>query len=163
LVDGTLVEKAVGYSESLLAVFLGGFVNAFVIPRNLGLVTGADGMMRLFPGLVRYPDLAVTLWDRIPGRRVPVAPIPDLVPNLAVEVLSLSNTIAEMTRKRGEYFSFGVQLVWEIDPRARTVRIYSAPTAFTELTEADTLTGDPVLPGFKLALRDFFGELDRHG
>ena len=50
--------------------FLGGFLNAFVISRNLGIVTGADGMVRLFPGLVRYPDIAFTSWDRIPGRRV---------------------------------------------------------------------------------------------
>jgi Uma2 family endonuclease len=163
LVDGTLVEKPMGYKESFLAIHLGGLLNTFVIPRNLGLVSGSDGSVRLFAGLVRYPDIAFTSWDRIPGRRLPDAPIPDLVPNLTVEVLSLSNTDAEMARKRREYFSAGVILVWEIDPRSRTVHVYADPDSPTILTEADTLTGDPVLPGFSLSLRDYFSQLDRHG
>jgi Uma2 family endonuclease len=82
---------------------------------------------------------------------------------LAVEVLSLSNTAGEMARKRDEYFRAGVRLVWEIDPRARTVRAYTAADQFRDLTAADTLSGDPVLPGFTLPLADLFAELDRHG
>src|SRR2546429_306786 len=50
LVDGSLVEKAVGIRESLLAFALGSFLRAFIIPRNLGLLSGPDGMFRLFPG-----------------------------------------------------------------------------------------------------------------
>ena len=75
LVDGILVEKAMGYRESLLAVVLAGLLKAYVGPRKLGLVSGPDGMMRLFPGLVRIPDVAFVSWDRIPGRRVPKEPI----------------------------------------------------------------------------------------
>src|SRR5262249_9179264 len=52
LVHGVLVEKAVGLRESLLAIALASLLRGFVRPRNLGLVTGADGMMRLFPGLM---------------------------------------------------------------------------------------------------------------
>ena len=96
LIDGVLVEKAMGYSESLLAVYLIVQLDAFVRPRNLGLVTAPDRTMRLWAGRVRIPDIAFTSWDRIPGRRRPVQPIPDLAPDLAVEVLSRSNTPAEM-------------------------------------------------------------------
>jgi Uma2 family endonuclease len=78
-------------------------------------------------------------------------------------VLSESNTEAEMTRKRQEYFSAGVRLVWMVDPDARTVTVYTAPDQSIVLGEADTLTGDPVLPGFTLPLRDLFAELDRQG
>ena len=60
-----------GLRESLLAGVLLALLRAFVIPRNLGLVTGADGMLRLFPGLVRAPDVAFISWDHIPGGRVP--------------------------------------------------------------------------------------------
>jgi Uma2 family endonuclease len=77
LVDGVLVEKAVGLRESLLAIALASILRSFVRPRNLGLVTGADGMMRLFPSLVRIPDAAFISWDRLPNRRVPTEPIPD--------------------------------------------------------------------------------------
>jgi Uma2 family endonuclease len=163
LIDGVLVEKPMGYSESLLAALLIEVLNAFVRPRNLGLVTAPDGTMRLWAGRVRIPDVAFTSWDRMPSRRRPARPIPDLAPNLAVEVLSQSNTPAEMRLKRQDYFMAGVQLVWEVDPDARTVSVYTAPEDPTVLTETDTLDGGSVLPGFALPLRDLFGELDRQG
>jgi Uma2 family endonuclease len=163
LVDGLLVEKAMGFNESDLALVLAGYLRAFIIPRNLGLVTGADGMMRLFPGLVRVPDLAFTSWDRIPGRRRPKGAVAGFAPDLAIEVLSRSNTKAEMARKRREYFQAGVRLVWEVDPRARTVTVFDAPERSTLLDATQTLDGQAILPGFVLPLADLFGELDRQG
>jgi Uma2 family endonuclease len=163
LVDGVLVEKAMSFRESLLALCLGTLLKAFVDPRNLGLVAGADAMIRLFPGLVRLPDVAFVSWDRIPGRCVPKEPIGGFAPDLAVEILSPSNTRAEMARKRREYFAAGVRLVWVIDPDARTATVFTDVDRSTVLTEADTLEGGDVLPGFVLPLRDYFSELDRKG
>jgi Uma2 family endonuclease len=163
LVDGVLVEKGMGYQQSLLAGALIEFLRAFVIPRNRGLVSAPDGMIRLFPGLVRAPDVAFASWDRFPGRRIPKEPIPSVVPDLAIEVLSGSNTPREMERKRGEYFSQGVSVVWEIDPETRTATVYKADGTVIELTESDRLDGGDVLPGFSLELRELFAELDRHG
>ncbi len=163
LVDGTLVEKPMSYRESVLACFLLQLLQDFVKARNLGLVSGEAGMMRLVPGQVRIPDIAFASWDRFPDRRVPTEPIPDLVPDLAVEVLSPSNTVEEMARKRREYFAAGTHLVWEIDPAARTVAVYTTPDAPTVLNQSRTLDGGTVLPGFTLPLRDLFAELDRHG
>ena len=163
LVEGVLLEKTMGYNESSLAVFLAGLLNALVIPRNLGLVTGPDGTLQLMANLVRIPDVAFTSWDRLPGRQRPAAPVPHLAPNLAVEVLSQSNTPGEMAVKRQDYFAAGVELVWEINPDARTVAVYTSVTDITTLTAADALDGGAVLPGFTLPLRDLFAELDRHG
>lgn len=164
LVDGTLVEKAVGWEESFLAVWLATLLNQFVVPRNLGAVTGEAGFIELPPGgPVRGPDVAFTSWGRMAGRTRPTDPIPQLASDLVVEVLSPSNTPREMARKRDEYFRAGVGLVWEIDPRARTVRVYTGPNQFQDLTAADTLTGGTVLPGFTLPLGQLFAELDRHG
>ena len=136
-----------GYRESLLAVAIVTYLNQYVLPRNLGLVTGEGGMVRLFPGLVRIPDVAFVRWESIPGGQVPQEPIPDLAPDLAVEVLSRSNTPTEMKRKRSEYFAAGVQVVWMIDPEARCVTVFRAPAESQQLTAADTLTGAPVLTG----------------
>jgi Uma2 family endonuclease len=94
---------------------------------------------------------------------VPEAPIPDLAPDLAVEVLSESNTAAEMARKREEYFAAGVRLVWLVDPRSRTVTVHDAEGRSTTLDETATLDGGAVLPGFAMPLRDLFAELDRRG
>jgi Uma2 family endonuclease len=163
LIDGVLVEKAVGFTESVLASKLIFLLMGFVESRNLGLITAPDGTVRLWAGRVRIPDVAFTSWDRMPGRRRPPQPIPGLAPNLAVEILSASNTLAEMVRKRADYFAAGVQLVWIIDPVARTITVYTDPNTDTTLTEADTLDGSLALPGFTLPLRNLFRELDRQG
>ena len=99
-------------------------------------------------------------WERLPGRRIPSEPIPDLAPDLAVEVLSPGNTPGEMARKRQEYFAAGVRLVWLVDPEARTVEVYTDPEQSTVRHEADTLEGGAVLPGFALPLRELFAELE---
>jgi Uma2 family endonuclease len=163
LMEGVLLEKVMGYNESSLAVFLAGLLNAFVIPRNLGLVTGPDGTMELMADLVRIPDVAFTSWQRLPGRQRPTDPVPFLAPNLAVEILSRSNTPGEMAVKRQDYFTAGVELLWEIDPNARTVAVYTSVADVTTLTAADILDAGLVLPGFTLPLQDLFAELDRHG
>ncbi len=163
LVDGTLVEKGMGYEESALDLVVAFHLRAFVIPRNLGLISGADGMLRMFPGNVRLPDVAYASWDKIPGRRMPSGAIASFAPDLAVEVLSRSNTRAEMARKRRNDFEAGVLLVWEIDPRARTVTVYQAADEGIALDATATLDGGEVLPGFALPLADLFGELDRQG
>lgn len=164
LVDGVLVEKPMGYKESALAVVLAAVLWAFVRPRKLGVVTGEAGMVRLFPKLIRIPDVAFASWDRLPGRRMPKEAVPHLAPNLVVEVLSESNTSAEIDRKCGEYFAAGVELVWIVDPGARAVEVYtSADQQPVVLHEADTLGGGSVLPGFSLALGELFGELDEQG
>jgi Uma2 family endonuclease len=161
LVDGVLVEKPMGYVESILAGAILSFLREFVVPRNLGHVSGADGMMRLFPGLVRIPDVAFASWERFPGGKLPESAIPDLAPDLAVEVLSSTNTPDEMRRKRREYFDAGVKLVWIVDPRRRSVAVFTSADDGPELFEPDTLSGGEVLPGFSLAVTNLFSELDR--
>jgi Uma2 family endonuclease len=163
LIDGVLVEKAMGLRESFLAIALAAILWNFVRPKKLGVVTGADGTMRLISGLVRIPDVAFISWNRLPNRRVPTEPIPDLAPDLAVEVLSAGNTPGEMARKRQDYFAAGVQLVWQIDPSTRTVEVFTAPEQSTLLHEMQTLDGGTVLPGFALPLHELFAELDIQG
>jgi len=163
LVDGVLVEKAMGKMESLLAGAIIAILRGFVLPRNLGIITAPDGMMRLAPALFRAPDVAFIAWGRIPGGRLSEDSLAGVVPDLAVEVLSPSNTRAEMARKRREYFLAGVRLVWEVDPATRTVAVFDAPEHSTLLDESRNLDGGEVLPGFVLPLVDLFGELDRQG
>ena len=163
LVDGILVEKAMGKIESLLAGAIIAILRSFVLPRNLGIITAPDAMMRLAPALFRAPDVAFISWGRIPGGRLSENSLAEVVPDLAVEVLSPSNTKAEMARKRREYFEAGVRLVWEVDPRSRTVAVYDAPERSTVLDDTQTLDGGAVLDGFALPLVDLFEDLDRRG
>jgi Uma2 family endonuclease len=160
LVDGTLVEKPVGWEETLLGARLVTLLSIFVDAHDLGEVNGGDGFVELPSGPVRAPDVTFVSHVRARSRK-PGQAIPRFAPDLAVEVLSPSNSKAEMARKRDEYFRSGVRLVWEIDPRTRTARVYTAADQFRDLSSADTLTGDPVLPGFALPLAELFARLDR--
>jgi Uma2 family endonuclease len=163
LVDGVLVEKAVGYDESRLAVELMLFLGEYLRHNDLGALAGEAGTLRLRPGLVRIPDVSFVVWQRMPPPDAPRKAIPDLAPDLAVEVLSESNTPKEMQRKLREYFDAGASLVWYIDGRARTVTVYTAPDQFTVLDESATLDGGDLLPGFALPLRELFARASRRG
>jgi Uma2 family endonuclease len=156
LVDGILVEKTVGLEESWLAVRLAVLLSLFVDPKNLGLVTGEGGTIRLAEGLVRIPDVAFFPWNRIPDGQFPEQPIPDLVPDLAVKVISRSNTRKEMDEKLTEYFEKGVRLVWFVRPRTRVVDVYTTADQFARLTASATLDGGEVLPGFSIVVGDLF-------
>jgi Uma2 family endonuclease len=161
LVDGTLVEKIMGAPESCLTSNLDFAFRTHLATNDAGFIMLSDGPTRLRKRLVRIPDLSFISWERMPTRDYPATPIAGVVPNLAVEVLSAGNRPAEMARKRNEYFLAGVQLVWEVDPFARTVAVYTSPEAFTTLTEEDTLDGGSVLPGFTLPLSKLFARLPR--
>ena len=164
LVEGTLVEKAMGFRESLLAALLIGFLQPYLAKSNKGMASGADGVVRLLPNLARAPDVAVFSWSRLLERPLAGRAYPEIVPELAVEVLSESNTPGEMKRKRHEYFDAGVQLVWEIDPDARTVSIHEdAGSPKRILPQHDVLAGGEVLPGVHLPLKSLFSPLDRLG
>ena len=162
LVDGTLVDKPLGYYESEIAVLIAVLLSNHVRPRRMGIVTGADGMVRLAPGLVRVPDVAFLARERFPDGKRPKAPIPAIAPDLAVEVLSVSNTKAEIARKLIEYFDAGTRLAWIVDPKRRTVRVHNGPgeADSTLLTDADRIDGGDVLPGFEAAVAEFFPEDD---
>ncbi|MEM9366059.1 MAG: Uma2 family endonuclease [Planctomycetota bacterium] len=161
LVDRTLVEKAMGWQESLLAMVLGHWLQVFLEANDLGLATGADGMTRLFDDTIRGPDVAFVRWDRLPNGRVPEAPIPDLVPNFVIEVLSVSNTRSEMARKRREYFHAGVELAWFVDPRGRTVAVFTSADDYVVYDEVASIDGGEVLPGWTVSLEELFAKLDR--
>ena len=158
LVDGILVEKPKGTYESLLAVRIIHALCSYLESNNVGIVLGEAGMLAVLPGQVRVPDVSLIRWERIPGRQLPRERIYGLVPDLAVEVLSPSNTDAEMQRKLREYFSAGVRLVWYIAPETRTARVYTAEDQWQDLGPGDSLSGGDVLPGFILSLDKLFGD-----
>lgn len=68
-----------------------------------------------------------------------------------------------MSRKRREYFHAGVRLVWMVDPRQRTVAIYTSITEYCILDASQVLCGGDVLVGLEIELTELFSELDRHG
>ncbi len=163
LIDGVLVEKAMGLRESRLAATLIHLMESYLDRSPLGIVTGEAGTMRILARQVRIPDVAFICWDRLPGGKVPEEPIPALVPDLAVEVLSPGNTEAEMERKLRDYFAAGVRLVWYIDPLSRSARAYTGVYQGVEVGPEGVLSGGDVLPGFTLSLAELFARAEKGG
>lgn len=158
LIDGTLVVKAMGYPESVLAMVLVGFLREFLRGKKLAAVSGPDGHIRFFGDQVRMPDVAVLLRDKLPDGELPTEQICPIAPDLAVEVLSPGNTKKEMKRRVREFFDSGVRLVWILDPKKRKVRVYTSPDDDTEFKEDGTLDGGDVLPGFTVSIEEWFAE-----
>ncbi len=160
VVDGKRVELApMGIHESLLASTLMMFLGTFARPRKLGLLV-VQGLFDLASvRSERRPDVAFVSSGRWPFNR----PVPrgdnawKVIPNLAVEVVSPSNTADEIQVKLHEYFQWGVELVWVIYPEHQEVYVYESPVKVHVLTRAGVLDGGKVLPGFQLPLGELFG------
>jgi Uma2 family endonuclease len=161
LVDGILVEKTVGLEESRIAMKIGRVIGNFADPLGLGIVTGEAGTVQIDIDLVRIPDVSFFSWGRFPGGVMPDEAVPLLVPDLAVEVISRSNTRKEMEEKLREYFDKGVRLVWFVRPKSRVVDVYTSPDRFTRLTASMRLDGGDVLPGFSVQVGELFALPER--
>jgi Uma2 family endonuclease len=156
LVDGVLVEKPMGTPESLLACFIIHWILDHLEKEDLGVVLGEGGPVRLMRGLVRMPDVSFISRDKLPNGELPDEPIADFAPDLAIEVLSKSNTKAEMKRKLRDFFQHGVRLAWLIDPRKQTAEAYTSPEDFLAIGKNQSLDAGDVLPGFRLSLKKLF-------
>ena len=108
--------------------------------------------------LKRRPDLAFVSARKWPvGRRVPKGEAWDMVPDLAVEVVSASNTAQEVIQKVVDYLAAGSRLVWVVYPDLKQVHVYTDLTSARILTEPAELDGSDVIPGFRLSLTELFG------
>ena len=160
LIDGTLVEKSTGWQESLIAGILLHWLHSYLDANRIGVATGAGGMTRLFGDTVRGPDVAFVGWNRLPDGRMPTDSIPDLVPNFVIEVLNGSNTYAEMSRKRREYFYAGVELLWMVEHRLRTVTVFRTAQDATVYKGEAIIGGGQILPEWRVDLNELFSRLD---
>ena len=80
----------------------------------------------------------------------------DFVPDLAVEVLSPSDAQREVADKIGEYLQCGVPIVWLVDPDSKSVTVFRSLTDVRRLESSDTISAEPVLPGFSCRVSQFF-------
>lgn len=162
-VDGTVVEKPVGYYESRLVTFLIRIIGDYVEDHDLGVISAPDGFMRILPHIARGPDVSFVAWASLPDGRPPARGdrVPSIVPDLVVEVLSESNRPGEMARKRREYFTAGVKQVWEIDPETRDAVVHTAEDVATDIPANGSIDGGDLLPGFVLSLQELFARADR--
>jgi Uma2 family endonuclease len=101
----------------------------------------------------REPDLTWVRADRLPSD---LNVDPDAPPDLAVEVISRTDTHRGTDARITQYLASGVRMVWIIDPWIRTVTVYEPDGNVHTITEHGTLTGEPVIPGFAISVAALF-------
>jgi Uma2 family endonuclease len=107
--------------------------------------------------LRRRPDVAFVSAARWPlNKEFPETGDWGVVPDLAVEVISPNDVFKDIPAKLRDYFQYGVQLVWVISPEERLVYVYESPTRVRILAATDDLTGNAILPGFRIPLAPLF-------
>ena len=136
---------------------LGMALAQFVKAHALGVVFGAETGFTIAsdPDTVRAPDVAFVRRERMPESGLPTGYWPG-APDLAVEVISPSDTYTEVEQKVIDWLDAGTRMVLVVNPRTRTITVYHSHTDVTRLTLSDLLTGGEVLPGFTCAVSEVF-------
>ncbi|HEY9661707.1 MAG TPA: Uma2 family endonuclease [Allocoleopsis sp.] len=161
LVDGELVDMGnSGMEHGNIGTFLGGALEFYVRPKKLGVTCDSSTAFTMKTGNKRSPDVSFIAKTRLQGlKRLPKGFFQG-APDLAVEVISPSNTFEEIHNKLVEYFENGCQLAWVINPDEQSVLVYRQPQPDRLLKTGDRLDGEEVIPGFSLAVAELFAELD---
>lgn len=158
LVRGVVVrEPPAGFEHGRVANRILHLLTGFVEGHDLGEVLASETGFVLFddPPTVRAPDAAFVAEGRVPSPAPPG--FGRLAPDLAVEVVSPSNTIAQIHSKMLDYLDAGSRLVWVADPSTRSVTVARSRKEIRLLTGDEELDGGDVLPGFRVNLSEIFG------
>jgi Uma2 family endonuclease len=146
-----------GAFETVLASALAYHLGHFILQHKLGVVaTETLFVLDAQRNLKRRPDVAFVSYPRWPEDHVPCAEAWNVVPDLAVEVISPTDLAEEIDDKITDYFAAGVQLVWVLFPVSGRVYVYQSPERVTGLERSDELNGGDVLPGFRLPVAAVF-------
>lgn len=146
---------------SAVASNLNQLLAAYVSEQKLGAIEIEQLFWFRPPVLARRPDLAFVSAERCSGALIQTEDEPafDLVPNLAAELISSSDTAREIEDELRDYFAGGVQMVWVVHPIHRRIYVHESPTKVRVLTEHDELDGGSVIPGFKVRIADLYARL----
>jgi Uma2 family endonuclease len=120
-----------------------------------GFLTMSQAGFRMMTGNIRCPDIGFTLKSRLPQGK-PVRSFADFAPDLAVEIVSPSESRPDLMTKIAEYFASGAQQVWLLFPEQVRVNLYTSPFDVQILFDEDEITGGELLPGFCCQVKGLF-------
>lgn len=161
LVDGEILDMGnSGMEHGGIGSLLGGVLAIYVRQQKLGVVCDSSTAFTLKNGNKRSPDVSFVSRERLKGLKRPPRGFFQGSPDLAVEILSPSNTIEEIHDKIVEYFENDTRLVWVIHPDEKYLLVYHSPEPDRFLRSSDHLDGEAVVPGFSMAVSELFEEWD---
>ena len=161
IVNGELVNMGnSGMAHGDLCAFLVGNLAIYVRAKKLGSVCDSSTAFKMKLGNKRSPDISFVAKERLKGLKKLPKGFFEGAPDLAIEVLSPSNTFEEIHSKLVEYFESGCKLAWVINPDEESVLVYRKPQPEKLLKITDSLDGEELIPGFTLAIAELFTELE---
>jgi Uma2 family endonuclease len=152
LVRGELKKMSpAGEEHGFVSLQIGASLNQHVKNHALGRAYSAETGFRIArdPDTVLAPDVAFVRADRV----APTRKYFEGAPDAAFEVVSPSDTYADVEEKAAEWLRGGCRAVVVVDPKSRTVRVHR-PGGSADFT--DVLAIEDVIPGWTIALRDIF-------
>lgn len=161
LVRGKLRETMpTSILHGIIAGRIAGLICVFLLQNKIGEVLTAETGFRLssVEKTVRVPDVAFLSNEKL-AEVENFSKFFEGTPDLAVEVISPSETYNDVQEKLEDYLSAGVKMVWIIRPKQKTITVYRSLFDFSVLHENEELDGADVLPGFKCDLQNVFGNL----
>ena len=158
LVDGELKRMTSGgWEHGAIGGYLHGLMAHHVRTHLLGRIFFAETgfILRRDPDTVRAPDIAFISKEHLPKMKPETAYWPG-APDLAVEVVSPSDTVSGIDDKVQAWLNAGSLAVWVVNPKWRNITVYVSATNIKVFTEADVLSGGTVLAGFSHPVGDIF-------
>jgi len=153
LIDGRIVEKVTSFTPSEIAYLIGGTLLAYVRPKKMGHITGADGCYDMPNGDSLCPDVAYISREKL-GKRPPRQSL--VPPDFAIEVKLPSDRKKNMRDKAMLYLNAGVRLVWLVFPDNRLVEIYTQEDRDGTPVYQGVLDCGDVIPGFSITFDEIF-------
>jgi Uma2 family endonuclease len=158
LVNGELIMMApAGGEHGELAINIGAPLTTFIRKNKLGRCLAAETgfIIARNPDTVRSPDFAFIPQDRVPPEGISEKFL-TLIPALVVEVLSPHDQAIPVTEKIEDWLRFGVDQVWILNPKLKTLTVHTPTRDPHTFRTTDTLDATPILPGFTLPFADLF-------
>ena len=158
MIDGVPKEKhPMGLFANILATYLSTAINNFALPKKLGMAIN-ETTYKVNENNSRRPDVSYVEFAKLPAWEILLddPPLLECAPNVAIEIVSPTNTIPEMDTRIENFFTSGVQLVWVVHPQSKQIYIYESTKNCKILEIGDVLDGGKVLPGFSLPLAEIF-------
>jgi Uma2 family endonuclease len=157
IVKGKVVEKKMGLIENFIASFMHERLAPFSREHRLGRAVMETMFSIPGSGNDRKPDVAFISYQTWPSDRLlPRVNAWAIAPDLIVEVISPTDKAFDVMEKLKEYFAGGVRQVWQVYSNIEQVFIFDSPLSARILNRADELTGEPVVPGFRMQLAELF-------
>ena len=160
LIDGEVVQKSMaGLSHSTMVIELITELRIYLRASGEGRVETELRHIEREDEWVFLPDISFTLKSRITGTPAESRGLVEVLPDLAIEVLSPDDQPGRVSQKIAHYMAAGVRLLWVIDPEAERVTVWQPGEAPRDLAAPAVLNAAPILAGFEVDLAALFASL----